>query len=55
MRLGEKRTARQPYHLFYNNFNEVEFPVTIQYTKQWIIYEKLDPNFDFNWISIQCK
>ena len=55
VRLGEKRTARQPYHLFYNNFNEVDFPVTIQYTKQWIIYEKLDPNFDFNWISIQCK
>ncbi len=55
VRLGEKRTARQPYHLFYNNFNEVDFPVTIQYTKQWIIYEKLDPNFDFDWISIQCK
>jgi len=54
-RLGEKRPPRQPYHLFYNNFNEVDFPVTIQYTKQWIIYEKLDPNFDFDWISIQCK
>lgn len=54
-RLGEKRSSRQPYHLFYNNFNEVDFPVTIQYTKQWIIYEKLDPNFDFKWISIQCK
>jgi len=55
VRLGEKRKVRQPYHLFYNNFNEVDFPVTIQYTKQWIIYEKLDPNFDFDWISIQCK
>ncbi len=55
VRLGEKRTARQPYHLFYNNFNEVDFPVTIQYTKQWIIYEKIDPNFEFDWISIQCK
>jgi hypothetical protein len=55
IRLGEKRLTRQPYHLFYNNFNEVDFPVTIQYTKQWIIYEKLDPDFDFDWISIQCK
>ena len=54
-RLGEHRLPRQPYHLFYDNFNEVEFPVTIQYTKQWVIYEQLDPNFDFNWISIQCK
>ena len=54
-RLGEHRLPRQSHHLFYNNFNEVDFPVTIQYTKHWIIYEKLDPNFDFDWISIQCK
>ena len=54
-RLGEHRLPRQPYHLFYDNFNEVEFPVTIQYTKQWVIYEQLDPNFNFDWISIQCK
>ena len=54
-RLGEHRLPRQTHHLFYNSFNEVDFPVVIQYTKQWIIYEKLDPNFDFDWISIQCK
>lgn len=52
-RLGEHRSPRQPHHLFYNNFNEVEFPVTIQYTKQWVIYEKLGPNFNFNWRSIE--
>ena len=52
-RLGEQRTARQPHHLFYNNFNEVEFPLTIQYTKQWIIYEKLDPSFEFDWNTIK--
>lgn len=55
IRLGENRSPRQAHHLFYSNFNEVDFPVTIQYTKQWIIYEKLDPNFDYNWTSIQCK
>jgi hypothetical protein len=52
-RLGEQRPTRQPHHLFYNNFNEVKFPVTIQYTKQWIIYERLDPTFDFDWDTIQ--
>ena len=52
-RLGELRTPRQSHHLFYNNFNEVDFPVTIQYTKQWIIYEKLDPTFNFDWSTIK--
>jgi hypothetical protein len=42
-------TARQPHHLFYNGAIEVKFPVTIQYTKQWVLYEKLDPRFEFDW------
>lgn len=52
IRLGEDKNRmsdRQPYHLFYNGAIEVEFPVTIQYTKQWVLYEKLDPRFDFDW------
>jgi len=53
IRFGEKRTPRQPHHLFYNGVNELEFPVTIQYTKQWVIYEKLDPSFDFDWETIR--
>ena len=53
VRLGEKRTPRQLHHMFFNGVNELEFPVTIQYTKQWIMYEKLDPTFDFNWESIK--
>lgn len=53
IRFGEKRTPRQAHHLFYNGVNEVRFPVTIQYTKQWIIYEKLDPKFEFDWTSIK--
>ena len=55
-RFGENKERinnRQPHHLFYNGLNELEFPVTIQYTKQWIMYEKLDPTFDFNWESIK--
>lgn len=55
VRLGEQRSPRESHHLFYSNFNEVDFSVTIQYTKQWVIYEKLDPTFNFDWTSIQCK
>jgi hypothetical protein len=54
-RLGEKRTPRMPHHLFFNGINEVSFPVNIQYTKQWLIYEKLEEDFDFNWNDIEWK
>ena len=53
IRFGEKRTPRQSHHIFYNGVNELEFPVNIQYTKQWVMYEKLDPTFDFDWSSIK--
>lgn len=56
-RLGEttdRVSTRQPHHLFYNGLNEVVFPVTIQYTQQWVIYEKLD-NWDFDWSSIRFQ
>lgn len=52
IRLGESRTTRQPHHMFYNGVNELEYPVTIQYTKQWIMYEKLDSSFHFDWSSL---
>jgi hypothetical protein len=54
-RLGEQRTPRMPHHLFFNGVSEVIFPVTIQYTKQWLIYEKLEEDFDFNWKDIEWK
>jgi hypothetical protein len=57
-RLGETKErikTRQPHHLFYNNLTKVEFPVTIQYTKQWVIYETLDSTFNFNWENIAYK
>jgi len=57
-RLGETKeriTTRQPHHLFYNNLTKVEFPVVIQYTKQWVIYETLDSTFNFDWKNIAHK
>ncbi len=55
IRLGEDKNRmmdRQEHHLFYNGAIEVEFPVTIQYTKQWVLYELLDPCFIFDWSII---
>lgn len=57
-RLGEKIdrcNTREPKHLFYRNFNEVQFPLTIQYTKQWAIYEKLVDNYEVDWTRIKYK
>jgi hypothetical protein len=57
-RLGEIRdriNSREPFHLFYSGLEEVDFPVTIQYTKQWVIYEKLDPTWNYNWSTIKWK
>jgi hypothetical protein len=57
-RLGEKVdrcNTREPKHLFYRNFNEVSFPLTIQYTKQWAIYEKLDDTYEVKWDVIEHK
>jgi hypothetical protein len=57
-RLGEKAgriNSREPHHMFYSGLNEVSFPVTIQYTKQWVVYEKIDPGFEFDWETIKWK
>jgi len=54
-RLGEKRPARQPHHLFYKGLHKVEFPVLIQSTPQWVIYEKIKETWDFNWDTIKCR
>lgn len=52
-RLGESRPTRERHHFGYNGVTEIPFQVTIQYTKQWVLLEKLDPNFDFDWSSLQ--
>jgi hypothetical protein len=51
--LGLDRSARQEYHFGFNGVNFVEFPVTIQYTKQYIIYEKIDDSWIFDWSEIR--
>jgi hypothetical protein len=56
-RLGEKNNRinnREPKHIFYNGVEEVGFPVMIQYTPQWVIYESLDKDFLFDWTTIKC-
>lgn len=52
-RLGESRPNRESHHFGYRGVIELEFPVIIQYTKQWVMYEKLDPTFEFDWSSLQ--
>jgi len=51
-RIGMKTGNRTPRHLFYSNYNEVEFPVIIQFTAQWVIYETLS-NYRFDWNKIR--
>jgi len=57
-RLGEKPgriNSREQKNMFYNGLQEVKFPVNIQYTSQWLIYERLDNSFEFDWDIIKCK
>jgi hypothetical protein len=51
-RLGENRSPRESKHLFYSNFNQVDHPINIQFTKQWIIYETLNEDWDFDWKTL---
>jgi hypothetical protein len=51
-RIGEKSGRifqRSPENLFFSNINQLAFPVNIQYTPQWVLYEKLDPTWEFDW------
>lgn len=58
VRLGENSNRineRTPKHMFYRNFHEVDFPVNIQYTKQWVVYEKLVDEWNFDWNKIKFE
>ena len=58
IRLGESSTRindRTPEHLFYSGLHEVPFSVNVQHTEQWLIYEKLDSKWDFDWRSIKFQ
>jgi hypothetical protein len=50
--LGIKK-RRGPHSMFYNGQYEVEFPVTINYTKQWVVYHKIDEEYIPNWELIR--
>lgn len=57
-RLGEKLdriNTRNHEHLFFNGLNELEFPVNIQNTKQYVIYENLDNNYTYDWNEIKWE
>lgn len=44
---------RKPGSLFYNGQYILDFPVTINYTKQWVIYHKIDDLYQPDWESIR--
>jgi hypothetical protein len=50
--LGIKK-QRNPNSMFYNGLFQVNFPVTINYTKQWVIYHKIDEDYIPDWESIR--
>lgn len=55
-RLGEQIDRfknQKPRHLFYTGVHTVDFLVNIQHTPQWVIYEKLDSDYSFNWEMIK--
>jgi len=52
-RIGQKTGSRSPRHIFYKNYNELDFPVIIQYTPQWVIYENLN-DYQFDWEMIRA-
>jgi len=51
-RLAENKDRlpkRLEHNVFYNGFNEIGFPINLFHTKQWVVYEKLDINFEIDW------
>lgn len=39
---------------FYDDLQAVEFPVTIKYTRQWVAYKTLDPDWTFDWEPLRA-
>ena len=44
---------RKPGSLFYNGQFVVDYPVIINYTTQWVIYHKINEEYEPNWCSIR--
>lgn len=58
IRAGENKNRirkRKPKHIFFKNIVVLDYPLEINYTKQWLIYENLQDIFDFNWQDIKWK
>ena len=54
-KMGKRLGQRQHHHMFYSGLNEVPFAVTVQYTKQWLIYETIAIDWKFDWANIAWK
>lgn len=48
----KNRTKEKP---FFHGVYTVDFPVSIQYTKQWVVYDKIDCNYEPNWKNIEYQ
>jgi hypothetical protein len=48
----KNRTEEKP---FFYGVHTIDFPVTIQHTKQWIVYDKIDKNYEPNWKKIEHR
>lgn len=46
---------RNPDSMFYNGQYILDFPVTINYIKQWVIYHKIDESYVPDWESIKYR
>jgi hypothetical protein len=53
--LGINKQLRNPNSMFHNGQFYVDFPVIINYTKQWVMYHKIDENYIPNWEAIRYK
>ena len=51
---GQNIGTRSDKHMFYKNFNIVDYPVIIRNVPQWVIYENLS-DFRFRWDSIKLE
>ena len=57
-RAGESATritGRTAKRMFYSGAIVVDNPLEINYTKQWLIYEKLNADFEFNWDNVKWR
>jgi hypothetical protein len=51
-RFGEIRNPRTFYYLGFDNLELLDFAVSIKNTKQYLLYERLDKEFVFNWSTV---